>query len=146
MKKLLILLVALTVITAKAQTQNNADSLLVVKNYIEEIQTTVNSKLKPKEKVAVMDSLIHLGSPYQHVLEKHLAAFATAKETEDIITSYKFIVGSLIMYKTDIKEGGYEEPATKPNEDINYINTRVPELAGTFMMYINRTHQPAKKE
>jgi hypothetical protein len=137
MKKLLIAFMMLFAFSAKAQTKAQADSLNVVKEYVLNLQSTVNSTtLGGEEKVRALTTLLETGTKTGKTLKKNLGAFVMGDEYKNIAGLYGFIVQSAILYKTDLKSNNYKEGESAKVE-AQYLNGHVPSFCHKLQAYID---------
>lgn len=115
------------IMVSKAQ-RANIDSLIFINNYLLDIKSTVTAtKLSGKKKISTLDNLIRLGSKNQAIFEKHLSGVVGKDESKYLISKYRFVVQSAIVYKTDFKQNGFKENKSALNEKL-YLNKEVPPL------------------
>ncbi len=119
--KSLILILFFFGIQMNAQTKSK-DSLVLVKEYLYELKSTVNSSKFKKSKILKMERLIRTGITQREIFERNIKRTKSKEEAEEMIRTFNFILQSAILYKNDIKKNysGYSE--------VKYLNTNIPVL------------------
>lgn len=123
-------------VTATAQKQQNVDSLLFVKSYLLVLKETVSEKQTSlKQKVVKVDSLLKAGSQYQTLLATHLKPVVVSNtEREQMQQSFRLILQSAILFKTDVKQQQYKTGKSSDAE-VLYINKNIPLLVDKIQHY-----------
>lgn len=137
-----LLAVFIAPVKASAQNRINVDSLLMVKNYLLQIQHTVESKqLKASVQINRLDSLIHKGSWQQEVLTRNLPAVLhnNSQEQNNLLQDYRFIVQSAILYKTDLRNNN-NKPNGSTTEEMRYMKQHIPPLVSKIAHYCSHVH------
>lgn len=121
---------------ALGQKQQHIDSLFKVKDYLLLLQQTVTDKNNAvKQQYGKIDSLLKNGVYYQNLLQVHLAAVVMlTDERERLQQSFRLIIQSAILLKTDIKQQGYKA-GKNTNSEIQYMNKNIPPLVHSIYRY-----------
>lgn len=113
-----------------AQNGKSADSLFMVKSYLQQIQKTVeNKQLTTANRISQLNALIQQGSWYQEVLARTIASTLqnNSQEQNNLIQQYRFIIQSAILYKTDLRSNN-NHPGSNSNEEVRYLKQHIPPL------------------
>lgn len=128
-KQLFFFLLLLFSVRVNAQTAKGTDSLIMVKNYLLNIQKTVNAKQPEKQKVTKLDSLIRSATKQKAIFERNLNSVVQNKqEAAEMKTSLNFILQSMVLYKTDIKNSQPKSARTEMlylNKNISILNNKI---------------------
>lgn len=120
-------------------TQNgkSADSLFMVKSYLQQIQQTAeNKQLTTENCINQLNVLIQQGSWYQEVLSRNTgpALQNNSQEQNNLIQQYRFIIQSAILYKTDLRNNS-NQPGSNSNEEVRYLKQHIPPLIHKINQY-----------
>lgn len=138
-KQLFFFLLLLFSVRVNAQTAKGTDSLIMVKNYLLNIQKTVNAKQAEKQKIAKLDSLIRLATKQKAIFGRNLTCVVKNKqEAAEMKTTLNFILQSMVLYKADLKSNG-ESPS-----EILYLNKNIPILSNKIYYYCKSAQQSLK--
>lgn len=110
------------------------DGLYMVRNYLVEIRNTVNAKEPPKHKLEKLDSLIKSANMQKAVFNRNVAKItATPQEAEQLKSALNYILQSMILYRSDIKN--YHESQS----EIVFLNKNIPVLIYKIDFYSKRS-------
>lgn len=139
MTKWLLLFGLLYCMNAEAQQQKHIDSLLMVKDYLLTLQQVVSDRETTlRKKVEQVDSLLKKGVYYETLFKTHLIPIVTPyQESERLLQSFRFIVQSAILFKTDVKQQGYK-PGKSSAAEVLYLNKNIPPLVDSIYRYCSK--------
>lgn len=119
-RSLLILFLLLS-IKSIAQDSPNSDSLLLVKNYLLDIQRVINEKVTEQERLGALDSLLQRASVQKTRLEYNLNLIVkNGQVAGEMTAAFNFIIQSLILYKTDLRN------KAENTSEMEYLNHNIP--------------------
>lgn len=126
-KQLIICFFLFAPLAAAAQSASRADSLWVVENYLTSIQQTINNpKLTEKQRIIHLDSLTRLATGYKQLFAAELKKVVLDdRECENMNRSLNYILQSMVLYKSDIKNNNYKRSKSS-GEEAAYLNTTIP--------------------
>jgi len=136
----LFLLFFLISFQANSQTSKVVDSLFLVKSYLLEIRTTVNSKEKPQQ-LEKLDRLIKSATTQKDFFNRNIIKILDNKqEMAKLKSSLNFILQSLVLYKSDISNDndGFSEK--------KYLNQNIPPLVDKIIYHCKRYEDKIKFE
>lgn len=136
----LFLLFFLISFQANSQTSKVVDSLFLVKSYLLEIRTTVNSKEKPQQ-LQKLDRLIKSATTQKDFFNRNIIKIVDNKqEMAKLKSSLNFILQSLVLYKSDISNDndGFSEK--------KYLNQNIPPLVDKIIYHCKRYEDKIKFE
>lgn len=125
------------------QISKNTDSLFMVKNYLLDIQNTVNSKENPKQKTEKLTAFIRSAAKQKAVFGRNIHSVApNNQEAEEMKTSLNFVLQSMVLYKSDLKE----KPA-KPcgTNEAAYLNKNITILVNKINHYSESVKRKQKE-
>jgi len=134
----LFLLFFLISFQANSQTSKVVDSLFLVKSYLLEIRTTVNSKEKPQQ-LEKLDRLIKSATTQKDFFNRNIIKILDNKqEMAKLKSSLNFILQSLVLYKSDISNDndGFSEK--------KYLNQNIPPLVDKIIYHCKRYEDKIK--
>ncbi|SHK55743.1 hypothetical protein [Epilithonimonas mollis] len=106
-----------------SQASKNIDSLFLVKDYLQNIRTTVNSKINNQKKTEKLDSLIRTATKYKTIFDRNIRAIVKIREEEtELRTAINFILQSMVLYRSDLKD------RSENRTEILYLNKNIPIL------------------
>jgi len=123
---------------AFSQSSKPADSLFLVKNYLLEIQNTVNSKESPKQKIGKLNALIKLVTTQKAVFNRNITKVVKNNdEAKTLKSSLNFILQSMVLHKSDLRV------APKPcgTNEAAYLNKNIPVLVDKIYFYCNQSKE-----
>lgn len=132
-KQLIICFFLFVPLAAAAQSASRADSLWVVENYLTSIQHTINNpKLTEKQRIIHLDSLTRLATGYKQLFAAELKKFVSDdRECENLNRSLNYILQSMVLYKSDIKNNNYKRSKSS-NTELAYLNNNIPRLISSI--------------
>lgn len=135
MTKQLLFLLLLFSIKVNAQTAKGIDSLFLVKNYLLDVQTIINAKQLENQKIEKLDSFIRSATKQKAIFGRNINSIVqNNQEAEEMKTSLNFILQSMVVYKTDIKNNQPKQART----EILYLNKNIPILINKIYFYTKR--------
>lgn len=133
MVRRLFLLFLLVSLQTNAQTSKSIDSIFWVKNYLLDIQKTVNSKENHKQKTEKLTVLIRSSTKQKAVFGRNIHLIApTHQEAEEMKTSLNFVLQSMVLYKSDLKEQPKKPAVTN---ELAYLNKNITILVHKINHY-----------
>lgn len=138
MKPLFIFLLFIS-LQLNAQNRSSVDSLFMVKNYLIEIQEYVNTKKSNDQKLAQLDKLAKAAAKQNNIFERKLKVILdNKKESDDMKVSFKFILQSMALYKSDFSNGkdGFSEK--------KYLRQNIPPLIDKILYHCKRFEDKIK--
>ncbi|MCJ8210406.1 hypothetical protein MUY27_11860 [Mucilaginibacter sp. RS28] len=119
-----------------SQANTHTDSLFATKNYLQAITSTINQVKDPKQRVGKLDSLIRLGTEQKAIFERNMKVLLKENDQEYkmVSRSFNFILQSVILYKTDMKENNYRSNQSTKTELV-YLNKNIPPLIDKIYRY-----------
>lgn len=120
----------------EAQQQKHVDSLFMVEEYLLLLQRVVSDRgTTQRKKVEQVDNLLKKGVYYESLFKTHLAPIVPAyQERERLQQSFRFIIQSAILFKTDMKQQGYK-PGKSSRGEVLYMNKNIPPLVDSIYRY-----------
>lgn len=107
----------------KIQSSGYKTPFAATKNYLHEIQATVNyAPHTKKQKIAKLNEVISQATKQQDLLEKQIKTVKNEKGRQQIIREFKLILQAVALLKRDINEN------VRLSEDIEYLNHNIPIL------------------
>lgn len=124
-------------ITGISQTKQHISHLYEVKSYLLAAKTTVNKRTEREQKVASLDSLIRLATRTKEIFTVHINPILRNRpeEIRSLNQSLNFILQSIILYKTDLKnrqEKAAETEMQYLNKQIPYFTNKIDEYCKSF--------------
>mgnify|MGYP000873556568 CR=1 FL=1 len=112
------------------------DSLMTVTTYLLDLKSTVNDTITPVQlKVNKLDSMVRLATKFQAIIDNSgKKVIAIDNVFEKIRNDFRFVIQSVILYKTDIKEQEYKISERLLQEKL-YINKNIPPLVDKIYYY-----------
>lgn len=131
----LLILFLLIPIKSIARDSPNSDSLLLVKNYLLDIQRVINEKVTEQERLGALDSLLQRASVQKTRLEYNLNLIVKNGQIAGEMTAvFNFIIQSLILYKTDLRN------KSENTSEMEYLNHNIPILVDKIYYYCSAAH------
>lgn len=140
MKPLFLFLLSIS-LQINAQNRSSVDSLFIVKKYLIEIQDIVNSKKSNGQKLAELDKLVKSAAKQNNIFERSLKVILDSKkESDDMKASFKLILQSMALYKSDIKMN------SKNDSERKYLNRNISPLVDKILYHCKRFEDKLKFE
>ncbi len=128
----LIFLFLITSIQTNAQIAE-VDSLSTVRNYLVEIRNTVNAKELRRHKLEKLGSLIKSAAMQKAIFNRNAVKItATLREAEQLKSALNYILQSMILYRSDIKNNHESQ------SEIVFLNKNIPVLIYKIDFYSKR--------
>ena len=139
-------LVLFTTITS-AQNKSDTDSLYQVKNYLQDIRSTVNVKdWNGALQLIKVEQLIEKGKSYETQFPLWLKTVIREDSwhSTEMKRQFTLILQTLALYKSDLIMLQNKRPTNQ--EELEYLNRKIPKLVDTIYYYCKLAEEERLKK
>lgn len=129
MKKILLIGLLLQAFAGAAQT-HSTDSLLLVQEYLSDIQKTISVQQWDGEKqfqqiTALLEKAYVFEKRFPHLI--HNKPSVNDQIKSELYTTFRHVLFTLALYKADMKQSGLKRPTNQ--DDYTYLTQKTTELS-----------------